>query len=142
MLGLYGVLFSIFISWVLASFIKFCIDDAQGQPKSFIEELYRTGGMPSAHSAIVTSLVVGIYFYEGLSTSFIVSLVLAAITIRDSFGVRLSVGKQAELLNKLAAHDHIREKTKVVLGHTILQSLAGVILGVVVTFANGFLIGG
>ncbi len=127
------VFISVSLSWFFSSVLKFFSDLFTNNKRSFFEEFYRTGGMPSGHSAIVSSLASSIYLSEGFSTLFVLSLVFALIVVRDSFGVRYSVGEQALLLKKLASKEHLRAKIHVILGHTFLQVLAGIILGVVVS---------
>lgn len=126
------VFLSILASWTLAGLIKFSISAFRREKKSFAWQMFRTGGMPSAHSAAVTALSVSVYWVEGLSTLFFVTAVLSLLVIRDSFGVRLSVGEQAKIINKLAKAEHIEDKVKVVLGHTVWQAVMGIILGGVI----------
>ena len=57
-------------------------------------DLVVTGGMPSSHSAFVVALSSAVYLEEGVSTAFVVSLVLALIVLRDAFGVRRTVGEE------------------------------------------------
>ena len=66
-----------------------------------LNDIFVTGGMPSSHSAFVVSLTTAIYLQEGASTAFAISLVLALIIIRDAFGVRRTVGKEGQALQKL-----------------------------------------
>ena len=42
---------------------------------------FRTGGMPSSHTASVTSMTAAIYFLEGPSNLFMVSLIVSSIVI-------------------------------------------------------------
>ena len=63
---------------------------------------------------------------------FVACIVFSLIVVRDSFGVRWSVGQQAEFLNRLAKKNHVQEKVKVVLGHTLSQAVAGIVLGALV----------
>jgi len=63
---------------------------------------WRTGGMPSSHSALVCALAVSVGFAEGIySNLFIVCASFALIVLRDSVGVRHSSGLQAKALNNL-----------------------------------------
>ncbi|MEM4268373.1 MAG: divergent PAP2 family protein [Candidatus Woesearchaeota archaeon] len=102
--------------------------------KSIVE----TGGMPSSHAAVVTALTVSVWFEEGMSTVFIVCAVFAAIIIRDSFGVRQATGQNTQLIKRvirvLNLQDRFRNiKIQEILGHTFLQVLVGVIIGIVVS---------
>ena len=95
------------------------------------------GGMPSSHSAVVTSLATLIGRYEGVNTSiFALSVIFACVVMYDAAGVRRAAGKQATLLNKLVETKglngvQVQEKLVEVLGHTPLQVFVGAILGVI-----------
>ena len=94
-----------------------------------------SGGMPSSHSALVTSMATAIGILEGFDSSiFALSLGIAAIVMYDASGVRLAVGKQAKILNEILEdiqkHKFETEKLKELVGHTPLQVFAGAILGI------------
>lgn len=96
------------------------------------------GGMPSSHSAVVTTLAAMIGKSEGLDTPiFALSLIFALIVMYDAAGVRRAAGKQASLLNKIVetpglSSVQVQEKLVEVLGHTPLQVLVGAIIGITV----------
>lgn len=96
------------------------------------------GGMPSSHSAVVTSLAILIGKSEGFcSPIFAMSLIFACVVMYDAAGVRRAAGKQAQLLNKIVntpglSGVQVQEKLVEVLGHTPIQVFVGAILGVVV----------
>lgn len=101
--------------------------------KRFVE----TGGMPSSHSAVVTSLMTSIGISEGFnSTIFAVSFVFSLIVMYDAAGVRRAAGKQASILNQLINSKQVKvdtnEKLKELLGHTPFQVIVGAIYGIVV----------
>lgn len=96
------------------------------------------GGMPSSHSAVVTSLATLIGKYQGVDTPiFAMSVVFAMVVMYDAAGVRRAAGKQARLLNKIVETPglsgvQVQEKLVEVLGHTPLQVIVGAIIGIVV----------
>ena len=96
------------------------------------------GGMPSSHSAVVTTLAAMIGKSEGLdSPIFALSLIFALVVMYDAAGVRRAAGKQASLLNKIVetpglSSVQVQERLVEVLGHTPLQVLVGAIIGIVV----------
>jgi len=100
--------------------------------------IWRTGGMPSSHSAVVCSLAMSTGIREGISSNFFIfSIVFAMIVLRDSFGVRRAAGLQAKALNNLGKQS--AEKTglefnsvKEIQGHSILEVLAGALLGILI----------
>ena len=95
------------------------------------------GGMPSSHSAVVTSMATLIGKYEGIRTPlFALSLVFAFVVMYDAAGVRRAAGKQAKLLNKIVntpglTNLQVQEKLVEVLGHTPKQVLVGALIGIV-----------
>lgn len=109
-----------------------------------MEMLWKTGGMPSSHSALVTSLSTSVGFVEGFSSPiFIVMAFLASIVVRDAVGVRRSAGEQARVINMIIRESNISTKTPIntlreVDGHTIPDVAVGITLGffVAVAFCN------
>ncbi|MCI0521457.1 MAG: divergent PAP2 family protein [Chloroflexi bacterium] len=99
--------------------------------------LLRSGGMPSSHSA----LVVGISYASGLfggfdSPVFALSVALAMVVVYDATGIRRQAGRHARLINHMisdlaAGHPLKEEQLREVLGHTPLEAIGGVILGLV-----------
>lgn len=96
-------------------------------------DLVVTGGMPSSHSAFVISMATIIFLEEGVSTAFVISLVLAMIVIRDAFGVRRTVGEEGMVINQIMKKLKIVKKTHFSMGHTPLQVLVGSLIGFVVS---------
>jgi hypothetical protein len=97
-------------------------------------DIFRTGGMPSAHSALVVSLVLSIFLSEGFSTSFVIAFVFLTIVLRDAMGVRRSVGEEGKVLVKVA--NKLKMNTSelhVAMGHTPLQVLVGSLISIIVT---------
>lgn len=94
------------------------------------------GGMPSSHSAVVTSLAALIGKYEGVQEPiFAVSVIFAFVVMYDAAGIRRAAGKQARLLNKIVQTPgltgvEVGEKLVEVLGHTPVQVLVGAIIGI------------
>ena len=98
-------------------------------------DLVVTGGMPSSHSAFVVALATSIYLQEGLSTSFVISLVLALIVLRDAFGVRRTVGMEGKQIERLLKLHKLKSKFHYSLGHTPLEVAVGAGLGLIVSGA-------
>jgi uncharacterized protein len=103
--------------------------------------LIGTGGMPSAHSASVTALAVGMGLSEGWrSPVFGLAVFFALITMYDATGIRRAAGRQARILNQLAEglrehHKLDLERLAELLGHTPLEVLVGALYGAVLAFA-------
>ena len=105
------------------------------------ERLVGDGGMPSSHSATVSSVAAATGFTAGWdSPVFAVSVFLAIIVMHDARGVRRETGKQAvvindmlELFEKMGAGNLTPEQTlKEFVGHTPMQVFAGGLLGIIV----------
>lgn len=105
--------------------------------------LLETGGMPSSHSAAVTSLMTGVGLTLGLgSPLFAVAVVFGVIVMYDATGIRRAAGMHAQLINELIEElTHLFDEgfqpqaLKTLLGHTYPQVLMGAILGVVTALA-------
>lgn len=130
-------LLTAFSSWFLAQIIKVIINLVIHRKFSF-ERLFGDGGMPSGHSATVTSLATftGLTFGFG-SYQFAVATVLAVIICHDAMGVRLETGKQAIAINEIlrlfreTSLYKLPEATfKELVGHTPIQVAAGILLGI------------
>lgn len=125
-------------SWAVAQVLKVFIH-AYVTGKFDINRLFGDGGMPSGHSATVTSLatITGlIYGFD--SFQFAIAAVFAIVVCHDAMGVRLETGKQAQMLNELVEvfetftkHDLPDVILKEFVGHTLPQVAAGVMLGIV-----------
>jgi acid phosphatase family membrane protein YuiD len=92
--------------------------------------IFRSGGMPSSHSAFVTSLLMIVARKAGTdSASFAIAFVFACIVWYDAMSVRREVGLQAEMLNRLQNWTHFSERV----GHSFKQVIAGIAFGAIVT---------
>lgn len=105
-----------------------------------LKRFFETGGMPSSHSSIVTSLTTSVALSKGVnSTDFAISFIFMGIVMYDASGIRRAAGKHAGLLNKFLDRFYNKNgeilydgKLKELLGHTPLEVLIGAILGVCV----------
>lgn len=97
--------------------------------------LFSSGGMPSSHSALITSITLAIGLFEGFdSPLFALSFAVAMVILYDAAGVRREAGRHAEKINILineffSGHPISDKQLKEVIGHTPAQVLAGVALG-------------
>ena len=111
------------------------ITDLVTTKKFDFKRIMGAGGIPSSHSAVVTSLATLIGKYEGVdSPIFALSLVFAFIVMYDACGVRRAAGKQAKLLNKIIETPgltgmQVSERLVEVLGHTPIQVIVGATIG-------------
>ena len=107
------------------------------KPKELLEIVaWRTGGMPSSHSAVVCSLSTAVAFKEGIASNlFIFSFWFALVVLRDAMGVRRSAGLVARALNNLGRQAVEKagvefNSVKEIQGHTPLEVIVGSFLGV------------
>ena len=97
-----------------------------------------TGGMPSAHSAAVCGVAWSIGLTEGFGTPvFAVAFTIACVTMFDASTLRLNAGRQAQLLNEIAREVFAgrkvpKEPLRELLGHTPLEVLVGMLVGILV----------
>ena len=126
-----------FILWVLIQTYK-VIHDLVTTKKFNFKRIMGAGGMPSSHSAVVTSLAVLVGKAEGFDTPiFAIGMIFAFIVMYDAAGVRRAAGKQAKILNKITQTPgmkklEIQEKLVELLGHTPKQVFVGALLGLIV----------
>lgn len=130
------ILSIVFTAWLIAQLLKFLIGIARGRVDFYY--FITTGGMPSGHSAIVSSLAMSVGLFEGFnSPMFGLSMALALIVMHDAVVIRGAAGKQARALNILAKDLHKDNQPefghfKTHLGHSPLQVFAGFLLGIII----------
>jgi len=100
--------------------------------------LVSTGGMPSAHSCMAAALTTSVALCVGTADPlFAVTAAFAIVIMFDAQSVRRAAGMQARLLNQMLAelftsHRFSRDKLEELLGHTRLEVVMGMIMGVFV----------
>jgi len=133
------ILWAAVISWAIAQTLKI-FTSLRAEHRIDWSKIMGPGGMPSSHSAFVTSLAVGIGLTEGWGSGmFAVSFVFAAVVMYDAAGVRRAAGKQARVLNQLMTiilkEGHVpTTKLRELLGHTPFEVVMGALLGTVVAW--------
>lgn len=133
-------------SWLCAQFVKTVIKLFSGSVHSLAElfELlfWRTGGMPSSHSAITACICTIVGYRSGIDSDiFILAIVFYLVTIRDAVGVRRANGMQARRLNEIG--EILKEKglydeftkLKEVNGHSPMEAFVGSLLGLFIGIA-------
>lgn len=114
------------------------------------EQFLATGGMPSSHSAGVSSLATYIALKKGVSTiDFALSVVFGLIVMYDAQGIRRQTGELTlkvndldELVDKIKEDDPVKYEEKVpdplkeVLGHKPGEVIGGALLGATIGTAG------
>ena len=134
-------------SWFVAQLLKTIINAVINKKINW-ERMIGDGGMPSAHSATVTSICIFSALQHGANSyEFAISAILAIIVCHDAMGVRLETGKQAIILNEiieeiaaLAEANFSEVKLKEFVGHTPIQVAAGILIGIIVALVMFFFV--
>lgn len=131
-----------FAVWFFIQLFKLIYDLVTTKKFNF-KRILGAGGMPSSHSAVVTSLTTMIGIEQGVDSAvFGLAVIFAFVVMYDAAGVRRAAGKQAKILNKIVQTPgltgvEVTEKLQEVLGHTPTQVFVGAIIGVIVGFVFG-----
>ena len=133
-----NVLIAAILSWIIGQFLKAPLDYVLNKRWNW-GIILSPGGMPSSHSALVTSVTLAIGLQEGFGTPlFALAFAISMIVIYDAAGVRRQAGIHAERINEMMKSlfegSGIPEKElKEVLGHTPFEVITGVILGIIIS---------
>ena len=131
------ILISAAVAWTIAQVVKVPLEYLRTRRWDWAL-LFRAGGMPSSHSALVASVAHGIGLHAGYDSAvFAIAAALAIVVIYDATGIRRQAGKHAALINAMiqdlaAGHPLKEEQLREVLGHTPMEALAGTLLGLVI----------
>jgi len=108
--------------------------------------VWRTGGMPSSHAAVVCSLCTSSAFVEGFASNlFVFGFWFALVVLRDAMGVRRLAGLLAKALNDLGKQSAAKtglnfRAVKEIQGHTPLEVVVGGLLGVCIAISVNLLL--
>lgn len=129
-----------FLAWFVAGVSKFAINSVRAGQLAF--GLVGYGGLPSNHSAIVSSMAALIALREGIGhPAFGVAVTLAFVVMLDANSLRQQVGRQARAINKLAAKADAHEQLRERMGHSRLEIAAGIVVGIgVAALVNALLV--
>jgi len=137
---------SLFTAQLLKS-ILYLLKRRKKRSRELIEILiWRTGGMPSSHAALVSSVCTSIAFVRGIASDlFIFSFWFALVVLRDAMGVRRSAGLLARALNNLGRQAAEKaglefRAVKEIQGHTPPEVVVGAILGIVIAVVINLLL--
>jgi uncharacterized protein len=103
---------------------------------------FSNGGFPSSHTATVLALMTRIGRDFGFGSPFFaISAVFGTIVIFDATGVRQEVGRHSKTLNDILEMLKLKEMLNFeileeLVGHTVLEVIAGFLLGVGLAFLS------
>lgn len=135
----FAYLFTPFVAWFTAGTLKFIVNSIKA--KQSAHKLIGYGGMPSNHSAIVSSITALIAIKEGIEhPAFGVALTFSFIVMLDAASLRRQVGVHASYINKqltAKSFDHPQKSLNLPLlrermGHSPIEILAGIVVGILV----------
>jgi len=125
------------VGWIIAQTIKVILGVIREKRFNF-KWFIGSGGMPSSHVAGMMSLTTSVGYTCGFSSyQFAMAFVMTLIVMFDAQGVRRTVGRQAEILNKMlddVSHNKsiTDERLRELLGHSPIEVLAGAALGILI----------
>lgn len=125
------------IAWLLAQIIKLPLNYFYTGKWNWAL-LLTTGGMPSSHSSLMTGTVFAIGLYYGFDNPiFALGVAITMIVTYDAAGVRRQAGIHAQRINLLFGellngHPVSEKDLREVLGHTPLEVMGGILLGLIV----------
>lgn len=128
-------------AWAVAQLLKVFITLVK-EKRLDLRYLVISGGMPSAHSALVSALATSVAIVQGLgSVAFGITAILALVVMYDAAGIRQSVGLQSVVLNRIVKElrsrrpmAELERDLREFIGHTPFQVIAGAALGIIVAW--------
>ena len=128
-------------AWTIAQLTKMSIALMQGKGLDF-RYMVSSGGMPSAHSAVVTALATTVGMTQGIGSAlFGATVILAMIVMYDAAGVRQAVSQQSVVLNRIVRELRLKHSItsleadmRELIGHTPFQVIVGAVSGLVLAW--------
>ncbi|MEN6570391.1 MAG: divergent PAP2 family protein [Anaerolineaceae bacterium] len=123
------------LAWLVASVLKVPIYYLINRRWNWAL-IFGTGGMPSSHSALMSSTTLAIGLFHGFdSPVFALAIAISTVVIYDAAGVRRQAGIHAERINMIIqeffqGRPVPQQDLKEMLGHTPIEVAGGVILGI------------
>lgn len=139
-LAAYRALWVPLVSWLVAQVLKVLINGIRIKQIKW-SYMYSPGGMPSAHTAVMTALATTVGIEYGFdSPLFAISTVVAFIVMYDAAGVRRTVGYQSTMLNRMLdelfkGNKEFSQRMQEIIGHTKWEVFMGALLGIALGIA-------
>lgn len=135
------VLIAVMAGWLLAQALKIPTEYIRSR-RWMWAMFFAAGGMPSSHTALMVAGTLAVGLYYGFDNPlFAIAVGVTMIIAHDAAGVRRQAGKHAERINLLfdeLLHGHMwdEDELKEVIGHTPLEVIGGIILGLLVAIVQ------
>jgi|SRR3989344_7100421 len=135
--GILSILICQFLKMVILS-----IKNKKFNPRDFFE----LSGMPSTHTATIIAISSMVYFQEGISTLFIITVFIVIYMIDEVLWMEESLGLHAKIFNKLSETIKLQKLIPSSLrerwGHTYDEIIVGSVIGWIISWAinNYFLV--
>lgn len=129
------VLVAMLTAWTLAQIIKVPLEYIRHKQWDWAL-FFRAGGMPSSHSALLIGATHAIGLSLGFDSAlFALAVAISMVVVYDATGIRRQAGMHAALINAMikdlaSGHPLKQEQLREVLGHTPMEVLWGVVLGI------------
>ena len=119
---------------VLAQILKLATDGIKHN-LNLINIFGKYGGMPSGHTAFVSSIGTLIFLKEGVdSTYFAIWMIFMIVVIRDALGARQEISRHSKAIKKIAEKiDIIIPRLNIRVGHKPKEVVGGILFGTIVT---------
>ncbi len=131
------VLIAVLLGWLIAQILKIPTEYLRSR-RWLWAMFFAPGGMPSSHTALMVSGTLAVGLYHGFDNPiFGMAVAITMIIAHDAAGVRRQAGMHAERINVLfeellKGHMWDENELKEVIGHTPLEVVGGIILGLIV----------
>lgn len=127
-------LIAILIAWCSAHIFKYLVSVVRDEKHGLRSHLFRSGGMPSSHSASAVALVTLIGLKDGFESAiFGLGALFALIVMYDAVKVRRSSGEQGEAIHSLIKEQQSGVKPpRAAKGHTPFEVVVGASLGLII----------
>ena len=128
-------------AWAVTQLVKVLISLVR-EKRLNLHYMIGSGGVLSAHSAVVSALATSVAMTQGLnSVAFGIAAILALVVMYDATVERQEVGQQSVILNRIIQELRFRRPMaelerdlREFIGHTPFQVFAGAALGIIVAW--------
>jgi acid phosphatase family membrane protein YuiD len=131
------VLIACMLGWIIAQALKIPTEYLRSR-RWMWAMFFAAGGMPSSHTALLVSATLSVALYYGFDNPlFGLGVAITMIVAHDASGVRRQAGMHAERINVLfeellKGHMWDENDLREVIGHTPLEVVGGILLGLLV----------